>query len=353
MSKRQGIFDMTCPLLLNIILYYRIILLLCFFFIVSAYSQTGDSLNTEDSLDRVDEGTGPVKVIITRPVTKFGNAELKDKWLLLLCENHLDFRLKGIESISVVSPDVLSALLKDYVEYEKPVTLDKYIDVAKKLSVPYVVYVQCEYYKFASETQVNLGDDINFFGKLVSIDRDTSLIVEAAQFPLRKLGFKLDKFMLNVIEKMEVEITDKNRQFLETAIISDDDKKVKKLGELLAAFNGPENIGWDKFYPKYKKILKREPDMLIGYYAGAKVCEAEKKYEEGASLSKHLLDLLEIIYPPTYVKASRLYRLSGDYDEALRILNSAPKSRLIDDDVEKERGLLYEKMGGMKESDGD
>ena len=326
----------------------KIILLLIFSLIASSFAQTDDSLNTDDSLDRVDKGIGPVKVIITRPVTKFGNAELKDKWLLLLCENHLNFRLNGIESISVVSPGVLAALLDDYATYEKPIALDDYIKVAKKLSVPYVIYVQCEYYKFASETQVNLGDDINFFGKFVSIDRDTSLIVEAAQFPLRKLGFKLDKFISKAIEKMDVEITKKNRQFLETKIMSDNDKKIKKLGELIEAVDQIEVMGWKRYYSKFRGVLKREPDMLVGYYAGAKICEIEKKYEEGATMHKYLLDVLEIIYPPTYVEACRLYRLSGDYDEALRILNSAPKSSLIEEGVEKERGLLNDKMGGRK-----
>ena len=330
----------------------KLLLLVSCFFVISAFTQTGDSLSTDYSSTGVEEQAGPVKIIITRPVSKFGKAKLKDKWLLLLCENHLNFRLNGIESVSVVSPGVLAALLDNYATYEKPVTLDEYIKVAKKLSIPYVIYVQCEYYKFASENQVNLGDDINFFGKFVSIDRDTSLIIEAVQFPLRKLGFRLDKFISKSIEKMGVGITRKNRQFLETKIMSDNDKKLKKLGELLEAVDQIEVMGWKRYYSKLKNTLKREPDMLVGYYAGAKICEIEKKYEEGATMHKYLLDVLEIIYPPTYVEACRLYRLSGDFDEALRILNSAPKNRLIEEGVEKERGLLYELMGSLGNADG-
>lgn len=324
----------------------KITLLVNFFFIAAIYPQADDSLSI------ASQDTEPVKVIITRPVTKYGNAELKDKWLLLLCENHLNFRFRGIESLSIVPPETLSKLLKDYKDYKNPVTLDKYIKVAKKLSAPYVIYLQCEYYKFASEMQVNLGDDINFFGKLISIDTDTSLLVDAQQFPLRKLGFKLDKFISKVIQKLAVEITDINRQFLETAIMDNDDKEVKKLGQLLATIDGPGDIQWSKFFKKYKKILKGESDMLIGYYAGVKICEIARKYEEGASFARHLIDLLDVNYPHNYVDATRLYRLSGDYEEALRILEFAPKSRLIKDDVKKERALLYKKMGRLKKDGG-
>lgn len=324
----------------------KITLLVNFLFVVAIYPQADDSLNI------ASQDTEPVKVIITRPVTKYGNAELKDKWLLLLCENHLNFRFKGIESVSIVPPETLSKLLKDYKDYKNPVTLDKYSEVAKKLSVSYIIYLQCEYYKFASEMQVNLGDDINFFGKLLSIDTDTSLFVDAQQFPLRKLGFKLDKFISKVIQKLAIETTDINRQFLETAIMSKDDKEVKKLGELLAAINGPDAIEWNKFFKKYKKILKSEPEMLIGYYAGVELCEAARKYEEGASFAHHLIDLLDVNYPHNYVDATRLYRLSGDYEEALRIVESAPKNVLINNDVEKEKALLYKKMGKMKKDGG-
>ena len=317
-----------------------------FFLLATTYPQTDDSLNIEN------KGPEQVKVIITRPVTKYGNAELKDKWLLLLCENHLNFRFKGIESVSIVPPQTLSKLLKDYKDYKNPVTLDKYIKVAKKLSVPYIIYLQCEYYKFASEMQVNLGDDINFFGKLIALDTDKPLIVDAQQFPLRKLGFKLDKFISKAIQKLPVEITDINRQFLETAIMINDDKEVKKLGELLAVINGPDAIQWGKFFKKYKKILKSEPDMLIGYYAGVKICETARKYEEGASFAHHLIDLLDVNYPHNYVDATRLYRLSGDYEEALRIVKSAPKNILINNDVEKEKALLYKKMGRTKKDGG-
>ena len=317
----------------------KITLLVYFFFTAALYPQADDSLSI------ASQGTEPVKVIIARPVTKYGNAPLKDKWLLLLCENHLNFRLKGIESISVVPSDALSNLLKDYEEYKIPVSLDNYTKAAKKLSVPYVVYLQCEYYKFASEMQVNLGDDINFFGKLISIDTDSSLLVDALQFPLKKLGFQLDTFISNVLQKLAVKINDKNRKFLETAIMCYDDKEVKKLGQLLAAVNGPEKIQWGKFYEKYNKMLKSKPEMLVGYYAGVKVCESAKKYEEGAGFARQLIDMLDVNYPPNYIDAARLYRLSGDYKEALRMLESAPKSVLINNDVEKEMGLLYEKMG--------
>ena len=293
----------------------------------------------------------PVKVIVARPVSKYGSANLEDMWLLLVCENYIHFRLQGVDGLSVVPVDVLSRFIKGYSEYREgmqPVTLDKYIDAAMKLSVTYIIYVQCEYYKFGSENQVNTGDDVNFFGKVQSIYGSEPIFVEAKQFPLKKLGFKLDLFISKVIENLKAEKTRANRKFLETKILIDDAKKIKTLGKYLASFNELGTDGaaqWDKAYGKYKKFIKDGSDMLLGYYAGASVFESIKKYNEGAAFYYTITDMMDSQFPRAYIEASRLYRLHKNYKQSLYILETAPGIQSIEQDLKIEKAIVFKEMG--------
>jgi len=293
----------------------------------------------------------PVKVIVARPVSKYGSANLEDMWLLLLCENYLHFRLQGVDGISVVPAEVLSSQIKGYSEYREgaqSVTLDKYTDAAMKLSVTYIIYIQCEYFKFGSGNQVNTGDDVNFFGKVQSIYGSEPIFVEAKQFPLKKIGFKLDLFVSKVIETLKAETTPVNRKFLETKVLRDDAKKIKMLGKYLAVFNDPGADGatvWDKSYGKYKRFIKDGSDMLLGYYAAGKVFESVKKYKEGAAFFYTITDMMESQFPRAYIEASRLYRLHKNYKQSLSILENATGIPSIEHDLKVEKAILFKEMG--------
>ena len=55
----------------------------------------------------------PIKILVTRPVTKFGNAPIENRWVLLLCEHFLNFRQGGIEAISVIDRETLIEEIPD------------------------------------------------------------------------------------------------------------------------------------------------------------------------------------------------------------------------------------------------
>ncbi len=294
----------------------------------------------------------PTKILITRPVTKYGNAPLEDKWILQLCENHLYFRLTGIEAVSVVPPEALTELVRDYMEYKQPIAVEKYLDAAKKLSADYIIYIQCEYNRLFCEGQVNIGKDtdVNFFGKVVSPFSDKPLFAEAKQFSINKLGMRLDTFLYQVFQILHITITNKNRNFMETAVLSSRGNKVKKLGEFLAAAYESEVAEWDPFIKKYKKLVKKNPDMLLGYYAGATMCEMAGHYLSAAHLSHALSDILDMSYPRSFVESCRLYRLSGNYGQVEKILKSLPPIEHLKNDITMEKAFLMEERGEVREA---
>ncbi len=320
---------------------------------------TSPFLNTstdEPSLSKrpaISSFTGtPTRILITRPVTKYGNAPLEDKWLLLLCEYYLYFRLRGIEAVSVVPQDALVELVPEYMEYKMPIPIEKYGAAAKKVSADYLIYIQCEYNRLLSEGQISLrkDTDINFFGKIVSPSSDKPLFVDAKQFSVDKLGMRLDMFLNQVFEVLNIGLTEKNRNFMETAVMGSNGKKIKKLGEYLAAAYASEVTEWSPFIKKYKRLMRRNADMLIGYYAGAHMCEMAGKYLDAAHLFHSLIDALDMSYPRAFVETCRYYRLSGKFDQVEKIIGAMPTVEHLKHDVTMEKAFLLESKGEVRKA---
>ncbi len=296
--------------------------------------------------------SAPIRILITRPVTKYGTAPLENKWILLLCEHYLYFRLLGIESIEVIPPETLVESVPEYMEYKLPIPVETYQEAAKKVSAEYIIYLQCEYSRLIKEGQVSLkkGTEINFFGKVLTPTSSEPVLVEAKQFSVDKLGTRLDSFLALTMRTLDVALTDKNRNFLETAVLSSRGKRVKKIGEHLAAVNESTVEEWDPFIKKYRKVVKKDADMLLGYYAGAEMCRTAGKYLDGATLSHALMDILDAAYPRAFTETSLLYRLSGKYDQAWKIVESMPPVAHLQNDIKMEKAFLYEQKGDVKKA---
>jgi hypothetical protein len=291
----------------------------------------------------------PLKILIARPVSKYGDVPLENKWILLLCEYLLYFRLSGIESISVIDKETLTELLPEYMEYKQPISFEMYDQAARKTGADYLLYVQCEYHRLINEGQVSLGrgTDVNFFGKIIAPGSSTPLFSDAKQFPVRKLGMRLDTFLAGVLQAAQVPLTEKNRNFLSTAVLSQSDGKIRKVGAALEAVYNSQVVEWDKFFKSYTTLLRRNNDMLLGYYAGAFMCETSGHYAEGARLFQSLTDLLDLAYPLSFLECSRLYRLCGKYEQAETVLESMPPVSWLRHDVRMEQAYIRESQGDI------
>lgn len=137
---------------------------------------------------------------------------------------------------------------------------------------------------------------------------------------------------------------------METAILSCRGNKVKKLGEFLATAYESEVTEWNPFFKKYLKLVKKDPDMLLGYYAGATMCEMAGQYLSAAHLSHALSDILGMSYPISFVESCRLYRRCGNYGQVEKILKSLPVIEHLKNDITMEKAFLLEKNGEVREA---
>ena len=270
-------------------------------------------------------------LLIIRPVSEFGVSTLKDKWLLLLCEAYIHFRLGAIPVLSIVPKETLSDQLPYYDEYNNAISLKRYKEAAKDLSVPYLLYLQCSYAKFTRE--------VTFLGDIISIDNDRSIVTLSKTFPMRTLGLEMDQFTKQIVKKMGIEPSQEIRFFLDTPLMSKEAKNLKKLGEFLARAEKLGNSFGDEFLKSYKEFLKQDP-QLVGIYAASKFCGAAEKYDQAAGFSNILVNKLAGKYPPAYVSAVKYYRLSGEYKRARLIVNRADFIPEIQKEIQEEKALI-------------
>ena len=277
---------------------------------------------------------GIIPLLIIRPVSGFGVSTLKNKWLLLLCEAYIHFRLGAIPALSIVSPDKLSDVLPYYNEYKRAIPTGRYKKAAKELSVPYLLYLQCGYTKVSRE--------VNFLGDVSSVDNGRPIATASKSFPLREFGAVLDQFAIQIVEKMGIEPAEQTRFFLNTPLMSGKAKILKAVGENLSTVNEVKDKWWSEFLNRYNELLREDPQMLVGYYAAAKFCGAAEKYKEAAEFSYALVHKLGHKYPPAYLMTARYYRLSGNYAEALRVVDRAEIIVEIQKPLKEEKARITE-----------
>lgn len=273
-----------------------------------------------------------IPLLIIRPVSVFGVSTLKNKWLLLLCEAYIHFRLGAIPVLSIVARETLSDQLPYYDEYNNAISLERYKEAAKDLSVPYLLYLQCSYTKFTRE--------VTFLGDITSVDNDRSIVTLSKTFPLRTLGLELDQFTKQIVKKMGIVPSQELRFFLDTPLMSKEAKNLKTLGEFLASVDKLDDASWDEFLKNYKDFLKQDSQMIVGIYAASKFCGAAEKYKQAAGFSHVLINKLGHKYPPAYLLTAKYYRLAGNYEQALRVVDRASNINEIQKQLKEEKARI-------------
>jgi hypothetical protein len=250
--------------------------------------------------------------------------ELKNPWILRLCESHYYLRLQGIPAFKVVPPETLSARLPDYSEYRAGIPAEKYRDVAKKLGVPYVLFLHMEYSPFVHEGQVSVGREATFFGDLHWVPGDSSVAIMSTSFPLEDLGPTLDAFLVEMLDALEIPEEKRNKVFLGSAITMDSKMSLRKLGKYLAE---PEACHDEtkafRIEAGLNRLFAKERNLVLGYYASSWMFAEAEKYESAARMSYAVVNRLRDQFPPGYVTTARLYRLAGKCSDAIEMLDEA------------------------------
>ncbi len=317
--------------------------------------------DTVDKADKTDKAESPyetmlaqkkeaIPLLVMRPISEYGVSKLKNVWILHLCEMYLHFRLQGIPGFQVVSPETLSTLIPRYKEYNQAIPVSEYTEIAKKISAPYVLYLQCAYNPLISGGNLSVGKEINFLGKVSSVTDNRTIASFSDQFSLKNFGETFDQFIMLLVKEMGIEPDKQNLPFLEATLVGEKAKSLKKVGEFLSSVNSVTDKTFQKFIKKYTALLHKNPDMLIGYYAGAQFCDVLREYAPAVDFANVLIQRLGNKFPPAYIMAVRYYRLMKKYDQALKVADRAKDIKEIQNQLRVEKARCYSAKGDYKQA---
>jgi len=290
-----------------------------------------------------------VQLLVMRPISKYGSSKLKDKWLLYLCEVYLHFKLTGIAALKIVSPDTLSILMHEYKVYTKAIPVTVYRETARRLSVPYILYLECKYLPGLKGGGLPFGNDVSILGKVSSVEGD-DIAHFSTQCALKEFGTTLDQFAIHIVEKLGIPPEKQNREFLDMALMGTKKNSVKKLGNMLASEETVSRKEFQEFCKKYNTLMSKDQDMIVGYYAGVQFCVKREQYAPAADFSYALVHRLRGNYPRGYLMAAANYRRVGNYDQALRIIEQAESIESIRVALIREKTLCLIAKGKTKDT---
>ncbi len=279
-----------------------------------------------------------VPLLIMRPVSGYTKDELDDIWLLYLCESYIHFKLSGVPALEIVSPDTLSRLMHAYKVYTNAIPISEYQETARHLSVPYMLYIECRYLPIIRGGGLPFGNDVSILGKVSSIDGE-DIVNFSTQCALKEFGSVLDRFVIQIVEKLGIPPEKQNRDFLEMTLMGTRKNNVKKMGELLAVEKKKSRKEFQEFHKDYNTFMSKDQDMVVGYYAGVQFCVKREQYGAAADFSYALIHRLRDNYPPGFLMAAENYRKVKNYEQALRIINQAESIEAIHIALMREKTL--------------
>lgn len=328
--------------------FYVLLLTAALLLAPSAVRAAGLADTVEQDRPEIPQVEGKIPLIIGRPVTNLGDQELKNKWLLLLCESYLYFRFDGIPVFDIASPDTLSKLIAVYRDYSVAVSKSQYAKAASRIDVPFLLYLQCEYNPLVRQGQLSLGEQYRCFYELSATDKRETYLGGSKSFPLKEMGTVFDGFITDILNAFHIPREGRNERFLKTDVAGEDARSLKRLGQLLASARRLDTKAWAKLEEHADKLMRKSPDMLLGYYALAKLAGRQGRFKAAARYADNLMIKLGKAFPPGYLMAMRYARLAEDYERALNVAELAEGMPQIEDELIEEVALCYEAQGEGK-----
>lgn len=292
----------------------------------SAASPSDSSTDTTAQAEAAPEAVenGSIGLLIARPISKYGQQELIDTWLLRLCEAYFYFRLQGVPALRIVATDTLEQMLSDYQGYRGGIEKPRYRRAAEKLSVPYLLVLQIERGALSRGGQISIGKDTGFFGELYSVDGDSTVMAESISFPLRQLGPRLDGFILRLLESTGIPEEKQNTTFLRTPVTGQNARALKKLGEMIdRAEPYYEEKTAKELEEELTELLSDHSRLTFGYYAAGRLFANASHPERAARFFHAVVNRLGATYPPAFVTTADQYRRANLCSQALRLLDRA------------------------------
>jgi tetratricopeptide (TPR) repeat protein len=276
-------------------------------------------------------GSTPVSLVVARPVDNSKGYDSDNPWVSAFCHEFLLFRFCAIGRFKVENPDSIALQIKRYNSYgDDAPTKQTYISYAKKMNVPYILYMELAIEKSTKKLQFNLA---------LESAQDDKKAIASASCALDKIDEGLDSCVRQVINLCTPAPESYTLKFLKTKIVGSV-KSAKLIGSSrITAYKSDKNHL--KFAEDLKKISTQEQSFLA-QYVGAREFAKAGSYENAALLLKDLIFNLGPSYPILYALAAKNFRMAKKYEDALQMVKVCEGLNLKTNDLILEKAIVLE-----------
>lgn len=308
----------------------------------TAIAEPADLVSEAEPVPAVAQPNQPdvLRLIIARPNSFSFSADQKHAWLAPLTELFLAFRMGSVSDVYVAPPDRIAALVPDSRNYSARVSKQVCRQAGRGLHMSHIVYSE---YEMRSATQARLhvtimpvgdGDEVR---KVIAIDPESldASLSDCAREICLALGVTESAFAASAVD---------------TTLVGPNGRKAQRLGAALAWEGAPTVERMAKAADECRRMYDGDERMHLAGYAAAVMYAQAGDYEKALSAQRSLTRRLAGAYPRLWLDAARYAGAAGESDEALGMLDKAPRSAAFDRAVLMEKGRIYETAGKMRDA---
>ncbi len=281
-----------------------------------------------------------LRLIIARPNSFSFSADQKHAWLAPLAELFLALRIGSIPDVYVAPPERVALLIPEARDYSARVSKQVYRQAGRALHMSHIVYAE---YEIASSEHARLHITIAAVN-----DGDESR--EVVDIDLASLDESLNDCAREICMTLGVDEPAFAASAADTTLAGPNGRKAGRLGEALAWEGAPTAERIADAAEECRRMYEADERMLLAGYAAAVMYAQAGDHERALAAQLSLTRRLAGAYPRLWLDAARYAGAAGETDEALGMLDKAPRGAAFDRAVLMEKGRILETAGKMRDA---
>ncbi|MFP4012690.1 MAG: tetratricopeptide repeat protein [Chitinispirillaceae bacterium] len=303
------------------------------------YQMDSDEPSEEENVEsKLPPHTGTYKILISRPIYAPYNQETETKWISAIGEMFFHYKVGSFPRTYAFTPGQIDDVLPNYRDYSKRISLQAYVDAAKKLGATHLLY---------QEYEPQGKKNVRYAVELLSLVQNGSVIKVNQTFKISDFEKGLNSCLAPVAQAMDPAAS--STTAFSQNMFGKNVKNMKRFGNTLAEEGIFNEKSASATLSSIEKMVKKN-SKHIGYrYSAAAIAARAGKYDKA-------IDHMDAViaksgdYPALHLSMASYYRNAERYSEALNATQIASKSSSLATPVARQRAMIYQKQGKLDQA---
>ena len=277
-----------------------------------------------------------IRLLPTKPVNAGTVNKESALWATSVIDQLVRFRLEPLTEINTVTEKELSTSIPEILDMSAVIGEERYSAAAKMTNATHLL---TQKFEISQSKKV-----INYYIEVCSTHGKNPILNLERDIPFDHFASGIDSCLITMLDQLEIKLGEQSVRFFQIPVLSDNFKNIKQLGEVIMRHRSKENPGDAVVAREYEKLIEKDPLLLLANYTCGLTCFRAEKYDKAATYLKQLLDVAPV-HSELFFTLAQSYRLSGRYNEALRVVINSEKMRLGSIPFLLEKALDFEGLG--------